>query len=521
MLLRTLLVAGALSLTTPAFAQVESQIAGERRDAALAAADAHLDAQGHAILRDLAGLVSIPNVASDAENIGRNAEAIGAMLERRGATVELIRTGDAPPIVYGRLDAPGAERTIALYVHYDGQPVDRRMWAYDPWEATLLTGSVASGARRIDFPEAGESIDPEWRLVGRSTSDDKAPIAAILHALDALDAAGVERTVNLVFFFEGEEEAGSMHLEQTLHAMEDRLSDIDLWLFCDGPSHQSGRPQLIFGVRGVIGLEITTFGALRPLHSGHYGNFSPNPAMRLANLLASMKDDEGRVLIDGFGDDTAALSPYEEAALDLVPPIDDTLLAELGLARQERPGEPYARSVLRPSLNIRGLASANVGEGSRNVVPTTATVSIDIRLAPGNDPARMIEIVEAHIAAQGFHIVRDAPDVDTRRAHERIAQVRWSDRYPAAQSSMTHEAVRPVVQAARRAARASGMGDLVLNPLLGGTLPIYLFTDILGKPAVITPLANHDNNQHAENEDLRVGNLWYGVRLFSAVMTME
>lgn len=521
MVFRTLLIAAALGAAAPAPAQVDSQIAGEPRSPALDAADAHIGAQGHALLRDLAGLVAIPNVASDAENIGRNAEAIGAMLERRGVTVELIRTADAPPVVYGRLDAPGAERTIALYVHYDGQPVDRRMWAHDPWEATLLTGSVASGARRIDFPEAGEPINPDWRLVGRSTSDDKAPIVAILAALDALEAAGVERTVNLVFFFEGEEEAGSPHLEATLRAMEERLADVDLWLFCDGPSHQSGRPQLIFGVRGVIGLEITTFGALRPLHSGHYGNFSPNPGMRLANLLASMKDDDGRVLIDGFGDDTRPLSSYEEAALDLVPSIDASLLEELGLARQERAGEAYARSVLRPSLNIRGLASANVGAGSRNVVPTTATASLDIRLAPGNDPARMIELIEAHIAEQGFHIVRAAPDEATRRAHERIAQVRWSDGYPAAQSSMTHEQVRPVIHAARRAARASGMGDLVLNPLLGGTLPIYLFTDMLGKPAVITPLANHDNNQHAENEDLRVGNLWYGVRLFSAVMTME
>jgi acetylornithine deacetylase/succinyl-diaminopimelate desuccinylase-like protein len=170
---------------------------------------------------------------------------------------------------------------------------------------------------------------------------------------------------------------------------------------------------------------------------------------------------------------------------------------------------------------VRGLASANVGDGARNVVPTTATASIDIRLAPGNEPQRAVELVEAHIASQGYHIVREAPDHTTRLAHERIAMVTASEGYPAAQSSMTDEAVRPVIQAARRAARASEMGDLVLNPLLGGSLPLYLFTDMLGQPAVITPIANHDNNQHAENEDLRLGNLWYGVRLLSAVMTMD
>jgi len=504
-------VAGACALAlAPMRADAQS-------DPALAAADAHIESRGHAILRELADLASIPNVAGDALNIERNARAIQALLERRGASVELVRTLGAPPVVLGRLDAPGATRTVALYVHYDGQPVDPDQWAYDPWTPALLTGSVEQGGEPIPMPGAGEPIDPDWRLVGRSTSDDKAPIAAILAAIDALEASDVPRAVNLVFFFEGEEEIGSPHLERTLRRLRPRLDDIDLWLFCDGPVHQSGRQQLVFGVRGIIGLELTTFAAARPLHSGHYGNFAPNPGVRLAHLLTSMKSDDGRVLIEGFGDDTATLSAREEAALSRMPPVADGLLEELALSQSERPGEPYARSMLRPSLNIRGLASAGVGAQARNIIPTSATASIDIRLAPGNDPDRMREIVERHIEAQGFHIVREAPDAATRRAHQRIVLAEWSGGYPSARTSMDGEQARAVIDAARRAAG----DDLVLNPLLGGTLPLHLFTDLLGKPAVIVPIANHDNNQHAEDENLRVGALWRGVRLFSAVMTME
>ncbi|MCB1575743.1 MAG: peptidase dimerization domain-containing protein, partial [Xanthomonadales bacterium] len=167
-----------------------------------------------------------------------------------------------------------------------------------------------------------------------------------------------------MFLFEGEEEAGSPHLERYFHLLRDRLR-ADAWLICDGPVHASRRPQLVYGVRGITQLEITVYGATRTLHSGHYGNWAPNPAHRLARLLASMKDDDGRVLIEGFYDDVAPVEGLARAQATL-PDFDDALRAELGLAETEAADAPYLERMLLPSLNVRGMQSATVGETARN-----------------------------------------------------------------------------------------------------------------------------------------------------------
>jgi acetylornithine deacetylase/succinyl-diaminopimelate desuccinylase-like protein len=228
-----------------------------------------------AILREFAALLEIPNVATDSANIGRNARAIASMLERRGVVARLLDGAGGPPAVYGELRAPRAARTVVLYAHYDGQPVDRSQWATDPWQPTLRDAPMESGGRVVPLPTRVGEAQGEWRLYARSASDDKAPIVAMLTALDALRAAGARPGVNLKFFFEGEEEAGSPHVRTVLERNAELLR-ADAWLFADGPVHQSRRPQVVFGVRGVMGLEVTTYGPSRALHSGHYGNWAPN-----------------------------------------------------------------------------------------------------------------------------------------------------------------------------------------------------------------------------------------------------
>jgi acetylornithine deacetylase/succinyl-diaminopimelate desuccinylase-like protein len=280
--------------------------------------------------------------------------------------------------------------------------------------------------------------------------------------------------------------------------------------------HPSRRPQLVFGVRGYTGLDITVYGAERYLHSGHYGNWAPNPAMMLARLLASMKDDEGRVLIEGFGDSTAPLSERERAALEALPVPDAELMRELGLARVEGGGATLAERLNVPSLNVRGMQSASVGATARNLVPTRAEASIDIRLVKGNDPERILDVVERHIRGQGYHIVRDDPDHATRLAHPRIAKVVRSPDYRAVRTSMDLPEVAPVIAATRAVAG----DDVILVPTLGGSLPLYLFTDLLERPIVVVPIANHDDNQHAPDENIRLANLWYGIELFAALFTM-
>jgi acetylornithine deacetylase/succinyl-diaminopimelate desuccinylase-like protein len=482
----------------------------------LTVAKAYREAHAPAILRDYADLLALPNVAADTADIERNAEYLQHRLSALGVRTELLRLAGASPIVYGRLDVPGATRTLALYAHYDGQPVNPKEWRHDPWTPTLYTALPDSGGVQRDFPQDGETVGPEWRVFARAAGDDKAPIGALLAVLAAFHEHRVQPSANIVFFFEGEEEAGSTHLGDYLRAYRDRLNDVDVWLFLDGPVHQSGRPLLAFGARGVTRLEITVYGPTHGLHSGHYGNWAPVPGRLLAQLLATMWDADGRVLVRGFYDDDAPIGDAERAALARLPNYDDVLRRELGLAHTEGEPETLAERLMLPALTVLGLRSANVGALATNVIPATAIATLGVRLVKGNDPEKMLDLIEAHIRREGYFIVREDPDLETRLAHPLIAKVQRDHGYPAARTDMNQPIVRDVIAAARR---ASGE-DVVLMPGMGGSLPLYLFTDMLGKPAVVVPVANYDDNQHAPDENLRIGNLWYAIDLLGALLTM-
>lgn len=478
--------------------------------------DAYIQKNGVSILQDFKTLLAIPNVAYDLPNIQKNANYIKEQLEQRGVQTKLLRMVGTPPIVYGYLPKEGAERTIAFYVHYDGQPVDKTNWTNDPWQPTYYSKGIHEGGTAIPFPTKSNEISGEQRIYGRSAGDDKAPIIAILTAIDMIQSNALAVTSNLVFFFEGQEEAGSQQLQQYLTDNRELVDEIDLWLFCDGPIHQTRKPQLVFGVRGVTGMEITTYGPNRPLHSGHYGNWAPVPGQILSELIASMKDADGNVLIDGYYDDIDPLSPSEQKALEAIPAIDEQLKEELGIYNPEGT-ESYNERLLRPSLTIRGLSSGNTGKLARNVIPATATASIGIRLVKGCDPDKQKDLIEKHIEKQGFYIVREDPDQATLMKYPKIAKVQRESGYPAARTSMDLPVVQEVI---RRTKHITGE-ELILLPTLGGSLPLYLFTDQLNKPAIILPIANHDNNQHAADENIRIENLWYGIKLMSALMTME
>jgi acetylornithine deacetylase/succinyl-diaminopimelate desuccinylase-like protein len=481
------------------------------------------EANGPRILRDFATLLTYPNRARDTADIERAAAYIRDQLVAAGVKSELLRLDGAPPIVYGTVTAPGATRTLGLYVHYDGQPVDPNAWAHPPFEPTLYTRAMEAGGKPRPMPRDGETIDPEWRLYARSAGDDKAPIAAVLAVLHAFRVHKIQPTSNLVLFFDGEEEAGSPHLGDYLTRFKERVSPIDIWLFFDGPVHQSGRPLITFGVRGAMGLEVTVYGATRELHSGHYGNWAPDTPQILARLLASMKDENGKVLVDGWYDSAEPIGPEERAALAAMPDYDAALKRELGLAWTEGQPASLPERLLLPALTVRGISGGNTGALASNVIPSTATAALGIRLVKGNDPAKMRDLLVRHIERQGFHVVTTDPDETTRLKYSRIAKVTGgTDATPAARTSMANPFARQVVAAASRAAaRRFGAESLLIAPGMGGTLPFNLFTDVAGKPAVIVPIANHDNNQHGANENLRIANLWYAIDLYAALLTME
>ena len=480
----------------------------------LPAVRAHRTADGWRILHEFAQLLALDNQTRDLPALRRNSDAIVALFRERGATLDIVEHEGTAPILVGGLPAARPDApTLGVYVHYDGQPANESEWRTAPFDPQLRTHP---GGEPVPFPGAGEPIDEEWRLYARAAADDKAPLIAILSALDALRAIGVPPAVNLVFCFEGEEESGSPHLRDYLDTLRDRLR-ADAWLICDGPVHQTGAAQVVLGVRGFCSFELTVYGPERELHSGHYGNWAPNPAIELCQVLASVKDGTGTVTIPGFYDRTRRPSEAENAVLAALPAMEQALLDDLGLAAAEVPRSRLVDRLMIPSLNVRGLAAGAVGAGARNVIPATATASVDIRLAAGDDPARMLALVREHLTGLGYHVLDREPTPEERRRYRRLARLDGEVGYPAARTPVETPVVKRLLDAATE---ASGRPALVM-PTLGGSVPLHHFAEVLDAPTVIMPIANSDNNQHAANENLRLGNLWYAIDLFSLLFTAD
>jgi len=312
--------------------------------------------------------------------------------------------------------------------------------------------------------------------------------------------------------FEGEEEAGSTNLEKTLQAHKDLLG-ADLLLTCDGPVHPSGRPLIFFGARGDVGLDVTVYGPVRALHSGHYGNWAPNPAMELSRLLASMTDANGRVTIPGYYDDVVPLSGVEKEYLEKMPDNDAELANSLGIAKPDGGGKKLVELLQQPSLNIRGLNSAYVGTHAQNVVPDKAEASIDARLVKGEDPQKKYEQIVGFIQAQGYFVVDHEPTMDERRAHALIAKIVDEGGYRASRTAMD----LPVSKAMIALVQSATDGHAVIAPGLGGSVPMYIFEDI-GLPWIGVPIVNYDNHQHSSDENLRLGHFWNGMELYGAIL---
>jgi acetylornithine deacetylase/succinyl-diaminopimelate desuccinylase-like protein len=485
-----------------------------------AAAEARTWRQSHEleIVERFRDLLHIPNVASDRVNIRRNAEHIAALLADAGLTTELLELPDQPeanPAVFGELLVPGAERTVLIYVHYDGQPVDRSAWASDPWTPILRTDLVENGGTEIPF---AEPLEPDWRIFARSAGDDKAPIVALHGALTALTNAGMTPTVNLKVFLDGEEEAGSPNLRAMLERHKAKLAS-DLWLFCDGPMHQSRRWQLVYGVRGAVGFDLTVFGASRPLHSGHYGNWAPNPIMELVSLIGTMRAPDGRILVEGIHDQVRPLTDAERAAIAASPRMDERLTDELGIGRPET-DDRIEVAIARPGMNLQGIVSGGVGPNARNAIQTSATANIGLRLVPDQTPTHLRDAIVRHVEAQGYTLLpagQQTPTARDRERHDRLARLDWPEGrgYPAYRADMAHPLARELSAVLNRLSDDT----LIQTPTMGGSLPIFVVEEVLETPVLIVPIANHDNNQHGANENLRLQNLWDAIEIYAAALT--
>ena len=460
--------------------------------------DAWVTAHRQAVLDELTALLSIPNIATDKPNIRRNAEHIREMLAKRGIAAEILET-TGNPLVYGTFTVPGATRTLLFYCHYDGQPVDRAKWRQpDPF--TPVTRGEGSDAR----------------IYARSASDDKAPIVALVAAFDAMKSANLAPSSNVKLIFEGEEEAGSVSLVPAIGRYRDKLS-ADLMIILDGPGHSSGRPTVAFGARGIVTANLTVYGPKTGVHSGNYGNWIPNPAMRLAQLLASMKSDDGRVTVAGYYDSVPPFSAEDRAMLDGVPEDSDRMLKTFGVAEAEKAFPKLQYALQYPTLNVRGLSSAYVGAGARTIIPDRATAAIDLRLVKETPADLLLAKLRAHVEKQGYHVVESDPDDLTRARYSRIARLELDSPPTNAFRTPPSDPQAHAVVAAMT--RTFGQPPVQLRTL-GGTVPIAPFIEALGFPAVTVPTVNFDNNQHEENENLRISTFFDSISIIAALLRM-
>lgn len=457
-------------------------------------------------------MLALPNDAHDREQIKANVAWLDRQFTQRGFTTKLLPTNGAPLLLAERrIDGPA--KTLLLYAHADGQPIERSQWQQpDPYQAVLKERAPA-GWQTIPWSKLDGPWDPEWRIFGRSASDDKGPIAMLLAALDAMAAAQLPQAFHAKVIIDFEEEIGSPHLASAVDQARPDLA-ADALLIFDGPEHLSNQPTLTFGCRGLLDIRLTVFGPRGPLHSGHYGNYAPNPAFRLAKILAAMKDDDGRVAIPGFYDGVT-LDESTLATLAAVPDNPAQIKQTIGIAREEKVGRNYQEALQYPSLNIRGMQSAFIGDKAGTVVPMKAEAWIDVRLVPGVDPDHLAALIRNFVKAQGYTLINGDPTEEQRLTIDKLAMVQSRTNY----LGFVTELNAPVGQwLTSTLGRAAGK-DPIRMRLLGGSVPIAPFIDALKIPAVNIPLVNADNNQHAANENLRLGNYIEGIRTWMAILT--
>jgi acetylornithine deacetylase/succinyl-diaminopimelate desuccinylase-like protein len=492
--------------------------------ALLAAAPLHAGARDDTVadatqrnLAEFLELLAIPDVADIPADIQRNAAFLKAAFTKRGFEAKLLDNPAKRPLVFAHLasNAPGA-KTVLFYIHFDGQPVVPAEWAQEnPFEPAVKRRDANGAWQAVDRNALfARPLDPELRVFARAASDDKAPILMLLTAIDLLKSAGRQPAIDVKVILDSEEEMSSPSLAGVA-AANAALLKADALVILDGPAHASGRPTLVFGNRGIATATLVVYGPRAPLHSGHYGNYAPNPAIRLARLIAGMKDDDGRVRIAGWYDGVS-LTDGDRAVLAATGDDEPALLKRIGIAKPEAVGRTYQEALQYPSLNVRGMASASVGAKAANIVPSEATAELDFRTTPEVDGHRLIDLMRVYVESQGYHLVDGAPGDADRATYDKLASF-----VPGAVQKAERTALdSPVGTWAYSAIRAAGPGpEPVRIRMLGGTLPTDVLVDALHAPWVIVSTVNADNNQHAHDENLRVGNLVSGTETVYSLLT--
>lgn len=463
---------------------------------------------------ELKSFVALPNDAQFKDDIDDNLFWLRKAFERRGFNTAQLPSENLD-LFFAATPFVEEQPTLLFYMHLDGQSVEPSKWDQaDPYQMVIKKPvDQQFQSTTMEDLDAQDQLPMDWRLFGRSTSDDKGPIVMFLQAIDLIRENQRSIPFNIKVILDGEEEKGSKPLQGVV-VQNKELLEADYLIIADGPAHRSGQPTIVYGCRGITTLSLTTYGPILPQHSGHYGNYAPNPALDLSQLLAGMKDREGRVLIDGYYQGIT-IDEETEAVLREVPDDDQQIQQQLQIGRTDLVGTFYQASLQYPSLNIRGLQSGWVGSNARTIVPNTATAEIDLRLVPESDGTRLKGLVKNYIANQGYTIIEDEPTQEQRLQNNRLIKIGERGVTDAFRTDLNH----PFGLHIKSMLESEFEQDVVRIRIMGGTVPIAAFINTLDIPAFILPMVNHDNNQHSPNENLKIGQLAYGISTYYRLLT--
>jgi len=427
-------------------------------------------------VEELKGYLAIPSISALPQHqpdVRRCAEWTAQELERIGMQhVRLIETPGNPVVYADWLGAPGAP-TMLFYGHYDVQPVDPvEQWTSPPFEATVRDGEIYA----------------------RGSADDKGQIFMHFKAIEAWLKQTGSLPVNIRLFIEGEEEVGSKHLDQFVRDNKDQLA-ADVVVISDSPMFDRGIPSICYGLRGLAYFQIDVRGTKSDLHSGSFGGAVANPAFVLAQILAQMKDKGGRVKVAGFYDDVRPLREEEREQWKRLPFNEKRYRKELGAPKLfgESGYTTLERVWARPTFEVNGLLAGFTGEGAKTVIPATAMAKVSMRLVPDQEPDKIANLFEAYLKK----VAPKTVEVALTRMH---GGKPWMADFD-----------NPYVQAAGRAIE-QGFGKSPVFNREGGSIPVVsTFQQELGVPSVLFGIGLPDENAHAPNEKLDLGNFHNGV----------
>ena len=464
------------------------------------------------IVDELLKLAAVPDLHGNVAQLNKNVPVLADMMKQRGLNPEIWSTPDGISELFGEKTVPGAKKTLLFYIHYDGQPVDPKRWAQpDPFVPVIRSDTIEAGGKIVTGPGSA-GYEDNWRIYGRATADDKGPIVAFLNALDAIGGHPKE---NIKVILDGEEEGGGTALREVVAKYPEKLHS-DVLIILDGPQHNSGKTTMFYGARGGTSLRLTVYTAKQGLHSGNYGNWMPDANIRLAQLISSMVDANGKVTVPGFYSDVL---PFDSGAIAMMKAVPDDvgkMQAAFGVGSTDRVGDSFQEGLNLPTFSVHAMQGGELGA----VIPASASADIQMRLVKENDPKVMVNRVTDYIRAQGYLVLDHDPDVATLVANAKVAKVtaRLGEGGQGSGAWRT-DPNNPEAAFVTDAVRASAGNNLVRIRTLGGTVPAIPFIEAYHVPVVGISLANFDDNQHTDNENLRIGNLIDGVHTLATIMT--